>query len=108
MPLDVSLWHARGLRSVGAFRRSAERRNLDDSFAEHGGDLAQLRHQVGELGGGELLRAVGETGHPSLADYLADEKNALIDLMDLCDARDVAYTFVGVGPASGVQCRPAM
>ena len=55
-----------------------------------------------------LLRAVGETGHTSLADYLADEKNALIDLMDLCDARDVAYTFVGIGPASGVQCRPAM
>ncbi len=54
-----------------------------------------------------LLRAVGEAGHPSLADYLEDEKNDVVDLMDLCDARDVAYTFVGIGPRSGVQAQPS-
>ena len=55
-----------------------------------------------------VLGAVGAAGRPSLAAYLTDEKNDVVDLMDLCDARGVAYTFVGVGPESGVQCRPAM
>lgn len=55
-----------------------------------------------------LLRAIGSAGSSSLAEYLAAEKNDAVDLMDLCDARGVAYTFVGIGPESGVQCRPAM
>lgn len=54
-----------------------------------------------------LLDAVGSVGAPSLRAYLCDEKNDLVDLMDLCDARGVPYAFTGVGSASGIQFRPA-
>ena len=52
-------------------------------------------------------RAVNRAGCASIKEYLADEKNDIIDLMDLCDAGGVAYTFVGIGPKTGVLCRPA-
>lgn len=70
---------------------------------EHG---LRVLFAPGEVEG--MLRAVGAAGAPALAAYLADEKNGVVGLMDLCDACGVAYTFVGIGPASGVQCRPAM
>lgn len=70
---------------------------------EHG---LRVLFAPGEVEG--MLRAVGTAGAPELAAYLADEKNGVVGLMDLCDACGVAYTFVGIGPASGVQCRPAM
>ncbi|WP_455137058.1 hypothetical protein [Thermophilibacter sp.] len=52
-----------------------------------------------------LLAAVGQSGKGSLADYLADEDNALVDLMDLCDARGLRYSFASVGSQSGISIR---
>lgn len=52
-----------------------------------------------------LLGAVGEAAGDTLAAYLSNEKNDLVDLMDLCDEADVLYAYVGVGPASGVVVR---
>ena len=54
-----------------------------------------------------LLDAVGEAGAPSLRAYLACEKNDVVDLMDLCDARGVPYVFTGIGARSGIQFRPS-
>ena len=55
----------------------------------------------------KLARLLVETGRASLEDYLANEEFALIDLMDLCDAGGISYSFVGLGDRSGVQFRPA-
>lgn len=55
----------------------------------------------------ELLYAVGSVGERSLRAYLSREENDIVDLMDLCDARGVAYAFTGMGAKSGVQFRPA-
>lgn len=55
----------------------------------------------------ELLCAVGSVGERSLRAYLSREENDIVDLMDLCDARGVAYAFTGMGAKSGVQFRPA-
>lgn len=52
-----------------------------------------------------LLAVVGQSGKGSLADYLADEGNGLVDLMDLCDARGLHYSFASVGSQSGISIR---
>lgn len=52
-----------------------------------------------------LLGAVGEAAGDTLATYLSNEKNDLVDLMDLCGEADVPYAYVGVGPESGVVVR---
>ena len=54
-----------------------------------------------------LLRAVGEAGAPSLADYLGEKDHDIVDLMDLCDRRGIPYAFVGMGEKGDVQYRPA-
>ncbi len=55
-----------------------------------------------------LLEAVGSACEgASLREYLSDERHDVADLMDLCDAREVPYTFAGVGSESGIQFRPA-
>ena len=54
-----------------------------------------------------LLDAVGSVGERSLRAYLSREENDIVDLMDLCDARGVAYAFAGMGAQSGAQFRPA-
>ena len=54
-----------------------------------------------------LLGIVGDAGRESLRAFLEDGEKDIVDLMDLCDARGVSYAFTGVGPASGIQFRPA-
>ena len=51
--------------------------------------------------------AVNRMGFASIEEYLADDKNDVIDLMDLCDVAGIGYSFVGLGDKSGVQFRPA-
>ena len=69
--------------------------------AEHG-----LRVLFAPSSVSDAERAVNCMGCASIEEYLADDKNDVIDLMDLCDASGVAYTFVGIGPKTGVVCRP--
>ena len=49
----------------------------------------------------ELL-APGQT----LTEFASGEENALVDLMDLCDAQGVPYAYMGVGDTSGIHYRP--
>lgn len=42
-----------------------------------------------------------------LSDFARQEDNALIDLMDLCDAQGIAYVYLGMGDSSGMSYRPA-
>ena len=50
--------------------------------------------------------AVGDSYAP-LIEYMRSGGHALVDLMDLCDAKGVRYAFMGLGDASGIQLRPA-
>ena len=73
----------------------------------YGEDERSLRATFapGEVDG--LLGAVRSAGAGSLEEYLSCRENDIVDLMDLCDARGVRYSFTGVGSASGIQFRPA-
>ncbi|WP_417228940.1 hypothetical protein [Thermophilibacter sp.] len=46
-------------------------------------------------------------GGASLVEYCANEKNDLVDLMDLCDAAAVPYSFTSLGSGGEVAYRPA-
>ena len=52
-------------------------------------------------------RLPGLMGGASLVEYCANEKNDLVDLMDLCDANGVTYAFASVGSQGGAELRPA-
>ena len=56
---------------------------------------------------GAASRLPGLMGGTALVEYLADEKNDLVDLMDLCDAQGVTYAFASVGSRGGTELRPA-
>lgn len=60
--------------------------------------LAQL------LGNG--AKAEGEI-RTHLGSFFQGGRHALIDLMDLCDAKGVPYSYQALGPATGVTYRPA-
>lgn len=56
-----------------------------------------------------LAAALGRPGGDAMAaltEFANREENALVDLMDLCDARSVPYAYMGVGDTSGIQYRP--
>lgn len=55
-----------------------------------------------------LAAALGCSGEAAAAleEFARQEDNALVDLMDLCDAHGVPYAFMGVGDTSGIQYRP--
>lgn len=75
------------------------------TLVAYGDDSMSLRVSFTPKAVPGLLAAVGQAGKGSLADYLADEENSLIDLMDLCDARGVRYSFASVGSQSGISVR---
>ena len=106
---------------VARFERAGDVRVV--SVVEGAGGVLEVRER---LEGPSALVAYGEGEHSlrvlfspefasrlprlfggaPLAEYLSREENDLVDLMDLCDGGGVPYTFVGIGPKSGVQCRP--
>ena len=45
-------------------------------------------------------------GAAALTEFASGEENALVDLMDLCDARGVSYAYMGIGDTSGIYYRP--
>lgn len=55
-----------------------------------------------------LAAALGCSGEAAsaLEEFARQDDNALVDLMDLCDAHGVPYAFMGVGDTSGIQYRP--
>lgn len=75
------------------------------ALAAYGEREHSLRVLFAAPAASRLLGAVGEAAGDTLAAYLSNEKNDLVDLMHLCDEADVLYTYVGVGPASGVVIR---
>lgn len=42
----------------------------------------------------------------ALREFASGEENALVDLMDLCNARGVSYAYMGIGDTSGIHYRP--
>ena len=42
----------------------------------------------------------------ALTEFAGGEENALVDLMDRCDAQGVLYAYMGVGDTSGIHYRP--
>ena len=75
--------------------------------AAYGDQVHGLRMTLSGTEQEKLTKLLAETGRASLEDYLANGEFALIDLMDLCDAGGISYSFVGLGDRSGVQFRPA-
>lgn len=63
-------------------------------------DLASLEGLAAMLG------RPGDDAAAALTEFASGEENALVDLMDLCDAHGVPYAFMGVGDTSGIQYRP--
>ena len=63
-------------------------------------DVAALEGLAAMLGrpGGDAVAA--------LTEFVRGEENALVDLMDLCDAQGVPYAYMGVGDTSGIHYRP--
>ena len=63
-------------------------------------DVVALEGLAATLGrpGGDAVAA--------LTDFVSGEENALVDLMDRCDARGVPYAYMGVGDTSGIHYRP--
>ena len=82
-----------------------ERREGPSALIAYGEDERSLRALFAPASASDLPRVLGGV---TPAEYLSDEKNDLVDLMDLCDAQGVAYEFVSVGPRSGVEFRPAV
>ena len=64
--------------------------------------LAGLCHALGRDGGASTDDALA-----ALSDFARQEENELVDLMDLCDARGVAYAYLALGDSSGMSYRPA-
>ena len=73
----------------------------------YGDEVHGLRVTFSEEEQEKLAALLEQIGRTCLEEYLCNEEFVLIDLMDLCDARGVPYAFTGVGPASGIQFRPA-
>lgn len=73
----------------------------------YGGEERRLRMEFSVESVAQLLRVLDEMGEMPLRGYLSDEGHDIVDLMDLCDANGVPYTYVGLGPGGGVQFRPA-
>lgn len=84
-----------------------ERREGPSAVAVYGEGSHSLRAVFAPAAVPGLLRAVGEAGASSLADYLAEKDRDIVDLMDLCDRGGVPYAFVGMGEKGDVQYRPA-
>ena len=63
-------------------------------------DVAALEGLAAMLGrpGGDAVAA--------LTEFVSGEENALVDLMDLCDARGMPYAYMAVGDTSGIHYRP--
>lgn len=63
-------------------------------------DVTALEGLAATLGrpGGDAVAALTEFG--------SGEENALVDLMDRCDAQGVPYAYMGVGDTSGIHYRP--
>lgn len=63
------------------------------------------------LSGEAVSRLLGEVGFAggegSLWDYLSSEGRSLVDLMDLCDERGIAYEFRSSGSGGDCCLRPA-
>ena len=104
---------ARDVRTVGTVERldgSLEVRedvSGPSALIAYGDQVHGLRMTLSVTEQEKLTKLLVETGRASLEDYLANEEFALIDLMDLCDAGGISYSFVGLGDRSGVQFRPA-
>ena len=74
----------------------------------YGDEWRSLRVSFGPASVSGLLRAIGSSGEgESLWAYLADESHDIVDLMDLCDAAAVPYSFTSLGSGGEVAYRPA-
>lgn len=67
---------------------------------------ARMIFDVAALEG--LAAMLGRPGGAAaaLTEFASGEENALVDLMDLCDARGVSYAYMGIGDTSGIHYRP--
>ena len=54
-----------------------------------------------------LEELAGTEGLTSVTDFVRDEANALVDLMDLCDAQGIPYGYMDMGDEAGLHFRPA-
>ena len=74
----------------------------------YGQERRDLRVSLSPEAVSARLEAVGFAGAPDgLWDYLTSEWHDIVDLMDLCDRRGVAYEFASTGPGGDWQFRPA-
>lgn len=74
----------------------------------YGQERRDLRVSLSPEAVSALLEAVGFAGAPDgLWDYLTSEWHDIVDLMDLCDRRGIAYEFASTGPGGDWQFRPA-
>lgn len=73
----------------------------------YGDEVHGLRVTFSEEEQEKLAALLEQIGRTCLEEYLCNEEFALIDLMDLCDAAGISYSFAGLGDKSGVQFRPA-
>lgn len=82
------------------------------SDVAYGEPMHQLRAIYSPVAIGELATLLGEGDlganvGAALGMYFKDGKHALVDLMDLCDARRVSYAYQSLGSATGVTYRPS-
>ena len=79
--------------------------SVEDAY---GADAARLQVSVPGDATGELERALLEVfGARGLREFAAEERNDVLDLMDLCDREGIAYTFTSVDSGGEGVLRPA-
>lgn len=113
-----------GQREVARFERSGDVRTVSliegegslivredlsgpSALVAYGDEEHSLRMALSAESAARLLGALDGMGEKPLGDYLAEEGHDIVDLMDLCDANGVPYSFAGIGSESGLQFRPA-